>query len=221
LKINWLPSPSAYNVLMLVRSDLPEKTIDDMRTHQLVMGTISPGMLPAILVAATNATLGTHIKGINGHPNLASAMLAMDRGEIDGYPAVPFQSMERVYSKQLAAGKYRLMLQFGAAASPEYPQAAFARDLAKTPEDRMLLDLAMDPLKVGYPFMLGPKVPKERVEAMRGAFMATFKDSKFLEEAKKLTLNVAPVEGAAIESLIKEAYAMPPKVIERMRALAK
>jgi hypothetical protein len=219
VKINWLPSPAAYGVVMLVRSDLPIKSIDDMTKRETIMATISPGMLPAVLVATTNATLGTKIKSINGHPNLANSMMALDRGEIDGYPSVPYDAMKRVYSKQIAEGKYRVVLQFGAEPSPDYPGAPLATDLVANDEDRMLMSLAMGPLKVGYSFMAGPNVGKERVDALRTAFMETFRDEGFLADAARQTLTVAPVDGARIEALVKEAYAMPPSVIARMRAI--
>jgi tripartite-type tricarboxylate transporter receptor subunit TctC len=219
VKVNWLPSPASYGVVMLVRGDLPVKGVDDMKNHEVVMATISPGMLPAVLAATTNATLGTKIKSINGHPDLASSLLAVDRGEIDGYPTVPYDAIKRAYAQKFAEGKYRVVLQFGSYKSPDFPDAPLITDLVTKPEDRMLLDLVMGSLNIGYGFMMGPKVPKERVAAMRQAFMDVFKDPAFLDDAQKTTLTIAPVDGEKIEALVKRAYSMPPAVIERMRAI--
>lgn len=218
-RINWLPSPAAEGVVMLVRADMPVKTVADMKERDIIMATISPGMLPAVLAATTNATLGTRIKPINGHANLAASMLALERGEVDGYPSIPYDAIDRGYAKQMAAGKYRVLLQFGAHKSPAYPDAPLITDIVADPQDRMLLDLAMGPLKVGYAFMLGPGVPKDRVEALRAAFMATFEDPKFREDAARQTLTIAPVSGEATQEIVRQAYATPPAVIERMRAI--
>ena len=219
VKVNWLPSPASYGVVMLVRGDLPVKTVADMKDHEVLMATISPGMLPAVLAATTNATLGTKIKSINGHPDLASSLLAIDRGEIDGYPTVPYDAIKRVYAKKFEEGKYRVVLQFGGVKSPDFPDAPLITDLVTAPEDRMLLDLAMGSLSFGYGFMMGPNVPQERVAAMRQAFMDVFRDPAFLADAEKATLTINPVDGEKIEALVKRAYTMPPKVIERMRAI--
>jgi tripartite-type tricarboxylate transporter receptor subunit TctC len=219
VKINWLPSPSDYGVVMLVRGDFPVKSMADMKTRETTMGTISPGMLPAVLAATANATLGTKIKAINGHPDLASSLLAVDRGEIDGYPTVPYDAIKRVYAKKFEEGKYRVMIQFGAEKSPDFPDAPLITDLVSAPEDKMLWELVMGSLKAGYSFMMGPNVPKERALAMRKAFMDVFADPKFLADAERATLNIAPVSGEKIEAMVKEAYGMPAPVIERLRAI--
>ena len=219
VKINWLPSPSDYGVVMLVRGDFAVKNVADMMTRETVMGTISPGMLPAVLAATTNAVLGSRIKSINGHPDIASALLALDRGEIDGYPTVPYDLIKRTYAKKVEEGKYRVVLQFGAVKSPDFPDAPLVTELIASPEDRMLMDLVLGPLKTGYTFMMGPKVPKERALAMRKAFMDTFADPKFLADAERATLNIAPIPGERIEEMIRQAYASPAPVIARLRAI--
>ena len=219
VKINWLPSPSDYGVVMLVRGDFAARNVADMKTRETTMGTISPGMLPAVLAATTNAVLGSRIKSINGHPDIASALLALDRGEIDGYPTVPYDLIKRTYAKKVEEGKYRVVLQFAAVKSPDFPDAPLATDLVTSPEDRQLLDLVLGPLKTGYTFMMGPKVPKERALAMRRAFMDTFADPKFLADAERATLNIAPISGERIEEMIREAYASPAPVIARLRAI--
>jgi tripartite-type tricarboxylate transporter receptor subunit TctC len=64
---------------------------------------------------------------------------------------------------------------------------------------------------------MGPGVPRERVAAMRKAFMDALKDPDLLADAKKQTLNIAPIEGETIAKMLAKAYAMPPSVVERMR----
>jgi tripartite-type tricarboxylate transporter receptor subunit TctC len=217
--VNWIASVATYNIMMLVRSDVPVTSVDDLRTHPTVMATIAPGQLNSLIVAATNSALGTKIKGVNGHPGMADAMLAMQRGEVDGYPSAPIDALKRGYAKDLADGKIRLLLQFGPAPSPEFPKVPYALDLAKTPADRSLLDLAQGPLKVGYAYMLGPGVPQERIEALRAAFLATFKDPDFLADTAKQVLAVAPVTGDDLKARLAQAYQTPTDVIDRMRDL--
>lgn len=218
-RINWLGSASTYSVLMVVRSDVPVYSVDDLRKRETVMATIAPAQLNSIIVAATNAALGTKIKGVNGHIGLAPAMLALERGEIDGYPTMPVDVMKRKYSSMLAAGKLRVVLQYGPAPSPDYPEVPYAVDLTTNPADRMLLDLAQGPMKVGYAYMLGPGVPQDRIAALRAAFSATFKDPGFLADAQRQILTVAPLDGEAVQALLAQAYHSPPDVIKRMREL--
>jgi len=49
---------------------------------------------------------------------------------------------------------------------------------------------------------------------LRAAFDATMKDADFLAESRAAALDVAPVGGDAVETLIKEIYASPPEAIK-------
>jgi tripartite-type tricarboxylate transporter receptor subunit TctC len=217
--INWLGSVSTYSVLMVVRSETPVYSVDDLRKHETVMATIAPAQLNSVIVAATNAALGTKIRGINGNVGMADSMLAVERGEIDGYPTMPVDVMKRKYANLLAAGKLRVLLQYGPAPSPDYPDVPYAVNLATNSADRMLLDLAQGPMKVGYAYMLGPNVPRDRIAALRAAFAATFKDPDFLADAQRQILTVAPLDGEAVQTLLAQAYQSPPDVVARMREL--
>ncbi len=218
-RINWLPSIASYNMFMLVRSDTPVKNWRDLRERVTVQATIAPGQANSLIVAAVNDALGARIKGIAGHKSLNDAMLALERGEIDGYPAMPVDAMKRLYGKEYEAGRLRLLLQFGAAPLPEFPDVPWALDQASAPEDRMLLDLTTAFLKSGYVYMMGPDVPPARVEAMRKAFMETYADPEFIADARRQTLTVAPIEAEAVTKIFAAAYAVPAGVVARVRRL--
>ena len=64
------------------------------------------------------------------------------------------------------------------------------------------------------PFAAPPGVPAERQAVLRAAFDATMKDPDFLAEAQTAELEVRPVSGDAVETLIKEIYASPPAAIK-------
>ena len=163
--------------------------------------------------------LGARIKGINGHKSMNDAMFALQRGEINGYPSAPEEALRRIYGKQLADGDIRLILQFGPEPLKAYPDVPWAQALAANEEDRSLIDLATGFLETGYVYMMGPDVPKDRVVAMRKAFMEALGDPELLAEAKQQTLNIAPIEGDAVAKLLAKAYALPPPVIDRMRRI--
>ena len=218
-RVNWLPSPSTFTVVMVVRTDLPVKSLEDLQRHPTVMATMSPGQLPSLIVAATNETLGTKIKGVNGHPGMNEAVVAIERGELDGYPSIPADALKKMFARLMTDDKLRVLLQYGPAPSPDYPNAPYAVDLTKNPADRMLLDLAQAPLKSGYTYMMGPNVPKDRIEALRAAFSATYKDPEFMADAERQVLNVEPVSADKVQQLIADAYQSPKDVVDRMRAL--
>ncbi len=75
-------------------------------------------------------------------------------------------------------------------------------DFAKTPEQRQILELVYSQMVFARPFMVAAEVPKERVEALRNAFRETWADPDLLAETKKMNLDVAPISGADIQTLI-------------------
>jgi tripartite-type tricarboxylate transporter receptor subunit TctC len=218
-RINWLPSISSYNMVMIMRSDVLVANLGDLRARPTIQATIAPGQANSLIVAVVNEALGAKIKGVHGHKGLSDSILAMLRGEVDGYPAMPVEALKRTYPQLIAEGKVRMIMQFGAEPLPELPNVPYAADLASTPEDRMLIDLAQAFLKSGYVYMLGPDVPQDRVNALRQAFMAMYADSEFLEDAKKQMLNVAPVSAEKVTAIFAEAYGRPPAVLDRLRKI--
>jgi tripartite-type tricarboxylate transporter receptor subunit TctC len=218
LHINWLGSVAGYNVLMLVRSDVPVYSVDDLRKRETVMATIAAGQFNSVVVAAANAALGTKIKGIRGHNGMNPAMLALERGEVEGYPTAPVDALKRRYSKQIADGTFRLLLQFGPAPSKDFPDVPYALDLTRTAADRNMLEVAQGPLGVGYAYMLGPGIPQDRSAALRAAFEATLRDPDFLAEANKQILTVAPISSQDIQARLVKAYDTPPALLAPIRA---
>jgi hypothetical protein len=52
---------------------------------------------------------------------------------------------------------------------------------------------------------------------LRAAFAATLRDPEFLDDARRMALDVSPVSGHAVESLIEELYNTPEAVIAKTR----
>jgi hypothetical protein len=101
--------------------------------------------------------------------------------------------------------------------NPEFDKAGIPRtiDLAKTPEQKQIIELAYTQEAFGRPYILPPGVPPQRVAALRKGFMETMADPEFLAEAKTMGLEVHPMSGEQLQSLIEKMYALPRGVVER------
>jgi hypothetical protein len=62
-------------------------------------------------------------------------------------------------------------------------------------EQRTILKLIFGRQVMGRPFAAPPGVPKDRVDALRKAFMETMADKAFLAEAEKAKLEMTPASG--------------------------
>jgi tripartite-type tricarboxylate transporter receptor subunit TctC len=218
LKFNWLGSPNSEVGLLLVWNTVPVKTLTDVKARPTIMGASGAASTPAFYARILNDVFGTKLKLITGYPGQTEAFLAMERGEIEGYPSTFWSSLKATRPEWIKDKKVRLLVQYGRKPHPELPDVPVARDLAKSADDKALLDLAMAPLVLGRPYLAPPKVPAARVIALRKAMMATFRNKGFLAEAKRLRLEVDadPQDGADMTKLLKETYAAPKPVIERL-----
>jgi tripartite-type tricarboxylate transporter receptor subunit TctC len=79
------------------------------------------------------------------------------------------------------------------------------------------MELAYSQEVFGRPFVMPPSVPKERVDALRKAFMDALKDKDLLAAAKKQRLDIQPISGEEVQALVAKVYSMPPNVVAKAK----
>jgi hypothetical protein len=121
-------------------------------------------------------------------------------------------------SQWLADKKIKVIAQWALRPNAELPGVPNALDLAKTEAEQSALRLVLARLDIGRPFFLPPGVPAERVAALRKAFDETMKDPAYLEEAKKLSIDVDPLTGVELAALVEQVSKTPADTVARVRA---
>ena len=69
------------------------------------------------------------------------------------------------------------------------------------------------------PFFTTPGVPAERVKALRDAFAAMVRSPAFLDEAKKLGLDINPVLGEELQRIVAEIVDTPKPIADRLNEM--
>jgi tripartite-type tricarboxylate transporter receptor subunit TctC len=217
---NWLGTPSVETAMVLVWHAVPVYSLDDLRRRETIMGASGANSTPAFFARLFNATLGTRMKIIPGYPGQNDALVAMERGELDGYPSVFYSALSSTRPTWLVDKTARAIIQYGPEKLPELAGVPFVPDLVTNPDDKLLLQAAFAPLSIGRPLLMPPGVPAERVEAMGKALSETFADAEFIAEARKIGLSVnRPRSGAELLQTIERAYQSPPHIVDRLRKL--
>lgn len=220
-KFNWLASPSVEVGLIAVWKTAPVNSIADLQKREIVMGSSGANSTPSFYARLMNETLGTKMKLVVGYPGQNEAYLAMERGEIDGFPSLFYNTLNATRPNWRTEKNLKLLLQYGLEREPSLPDVPSALDLVTDPEDRLVLQAGLAEVTLGRPYLMPPGVATERVALMRAAMESVFKDEGFLADAKRMGLGVnAPKTGAEIQKLIEETYRMPPNVVERLRKLS-
>src|SRR5581483_7663026 len=96
-----------------------------------------------------------------------------------------------------------------------------AADLARTDEERKVIELVFSQGEFGRPYVMPPGVPAERVAALRKAFVQALDDPALRAEAAKMRLDIEPMEGQGLQTLVSTLYATPPHLVAQARAAIK
>ena len=68
---------------------------------------------------------------------------------------------------------------------------------------------------------MAPATPKDRVQALRKAFIETLKDAEFSADAKKSRLDTDPLTGEEIEKIVLQLFKMDAILVSQLKEILK
>lgn len=217
LKLNWIGSTDNDVSTCFSWHAASVKTFNDLYTRELVVGGTGTGGNAHIYPKVLNAVLGTKFKVIPGYPGSAEVLLAMERGETEGFCSMGFVTLEFTKPQWVRDRSVNILVQLGITKNKNHMDVPLALDFARTMEDRQAIEFVVSPNLFARPFTAPPGVPAERVLALRRAFNATFDDPEYLAEAKQRKMQVLLVRGEEIDAVLKRIYGMPRSVMDRVK----
>ena len=187
----------------------------------VTLGGVGPGSatddIPKVLIAA----LGLPARLVTGYKGTADVRLAFHAGEVQGV-CNAWESFKATWRKELDAGDVVIVLQTISRRHPDLPNIPISIEFAKTEEARKLIRAAVHTVgPAARPYVLPPGTPKQRVQILREAFMATMKDPEFLADAKKAKLDINPLDGAELEASVREIFDLEPALVPKLREIFK
>jgi tripartite-type tricarboxylate transporter receptor subunit TctC len=220
LKISWLGTPTKETNICIGWHTAKVKTVQDLFTKELIVGDTGPGTGTRTYPKVLNGMLGMKFKIVGGFKSSVTVMLAMERGEVEGI-CESYSSVMRRHRDWIKNKTVNILFQGGAKPNPELKGVPFILDLAKTPEQKQAIKFVYAGQGIGRPFVAPPDLPAGRLKMLRDAFDATMTDPAFLAEAKKSKLDLSPENGDYLEGLIKDIYATPKPLINKISELIK
>ena len=221
LAFNWIGSTNAEVSVCAFWHTSGVKDWRQLKQKSYAIGGSGPTSDNEQYPRIMNNILGTRIKIVTGYPGGNDIVLAMERGELDGRCSWSWSSIRSGHPHWLADRKIDVVMQLGLARHADLPDVPLVVDLAETAEDRQVLQAMFARQTMAWPFVTSPGVPPERVALLREAFMATLADADFRAEAQAANLELSPVSGQHIESLIAKVYAISATALVRLRAILK
>jgi tripartite-type tricarboxylate transporter receptor subunit TctC len=218
-KLIYVGSANSDVYVCYVRADAPVKTFKDAPAHELIIGASNPGATTYDLPTLLNSILGTKFRIITGYPGSREITLALDRGEVQGACGLGWTGIETMHPDWFARDIVRVLVQLSTKGHADLNKRGVPRagEFARTEDDRRVIELVFSQGVFGRPFVMPPGVPAERVAALRKAFVQALNDQALRVEADKMRLDVEPMSGEALQTLVADLYATPPRLIERAR----
>jgi tripartite-type tricarboxylate transporter receptor subunit TctC len=216
--LNWVGRiDSLINIVMMWHTSKVKSIADAQRIESTLSGT-GAGSTVSIYPTVLNNVIGTKFKLVMGYRGSNEAMLAMERGEVEGHStawaAVKVAKPDWIRDKTVS-----IIVQFALKRHPELPDVPTAVELARNDEERQVLATVLNASEVGTAFFTTPGIAADRLAALRRAFDATMTDPEFLAEAEKIRLGVSPMTGEELQKLVAQVSGLSPALLEKVRAV--
>ena len=221
-KFNWIGSPSrTVSIGIAWNASTDVRSIYDAMKKQVVVGATSIAQDTGVYPRALNLIAGTKFKIVPGYAGLGAVDLAIERGEVQGKVGSTWKSLNSgPTANWVRDRKVTVLVQLGVKKAPDIPaDVPLGLDLAKTPDDRKVLELLCAPSATGYPSFMGPGVPKDRVDAVRRAYEQSLKDPEFIAAVTREGLDVDPIGADELTDIVRGIYALPQAAVARARDL--
>ncbi len=215
-KLAYLGSANSEVNMCYARADAGISAAD-LSKRELIIGASAEGGSSRDQPAVQNNLLGHRFRVVSGYPGSREIFLAIEKNEVAGVCGLGLPAVRQQRADWLEKGFLKILTQDNARGDPKI-DAPRTVDLAKSPEDRAVMELIYSQQDFGRPFIMAPQTPPERLAALRKAFTLALADKDLLAEAEKLKIDVNSVPGEDLQALVTKIYATPPALVERARA---
>jgi len=193
-KFAWIGSAASETMVLAIRTDLPYKTIDDVRKAKepIILAGVGAGASDTQYPTLLKEFAGLNFKMIN-YPSSAASILAIERKEVDGR-AGSFSSLKPFIER----GLVRAIVRSREPGGPEVDHLPVNEDLTTSKIGKTIMAMMAAADHIGRPYAAPPKTPAPIVATLREAFAKVAKDPALQADAKKtmMPVNYTPADDA-------------------------
>ncbi len=219
-KFTWIGSAADELSVCAVTKSSKVKAWDDLMTTDVSVGGEGSGSDPDTYAMMIRGLFGAHLKIVTGYPGGNDMTLAIERGELDGRCGWSWGSIRATRPDWISGpNSLNILAVISSHRSTELPDVMTVLERAKSDHDRDIIRLLVSRQELARPFAAPPGVPATRAAILRKAFMETMSDPAYIADAKELSLDVTPVPGESVETLIAGLYQTSASTVAETRAI--
>jgi len=223
-KFTWIGTPEENDELFFIKSELPYKTLLDLRkaTDPPRCGASGVGSTGYYIPKLLEEVFGFKLGMVTGYPGAADVDLAVEKNEVQCRGTTISAFFGREPGKSWAKNGYvRFLVQTGDKRNHRLRDTPTIWELMEQEKaaeaKKRLARVVLGPGAFGRPILATPAIPAERVKILRDAYSKMLKDPEFVAEANKRQWELNPVSGEKLEALAKEVIHQSPDIVERMK----
>ena len=207
-KFAWIGSAAVESTVLIVRSELPYKTVDDLAKAKspVMIGNLGLANNSTHFLVFQKEFLGYNYKFIS-YPAAADAMLALERKEIDGM-GVAYSTAKLLIDRGTARPLIR-----GRVSEAGIENLPVDEDLARDNKAKTLMAMRSAPDRMGRPYVLPPGTPEAVMGILRNAFAKVMKDPALQEDAKNNKMTLEYVPDREVHKLLEYILNQPPDMV--------
>jgi tripartite-type tricarboxylate transporter receptor subunit TctC len=133
-KYAWIGGSSLPSRVCVAGAGSPVKSVNDLFGHELIVAGSGAGSSLSIVPTVLNHFLGTRFKIVEGYKGATDAIIALERGEVQGI-CHTYSLFRNAHAEMITQGRARVLLHAEEAAFPDDPSVpsvyAFTDDESK------------------------------------------------------------------------------------------
>ena len=217
-RFNWIGSTGISNIATVAWRASGVTSMDDVMRREVVTGATGTGSGTYLYPTMMNLVLGAKFNVVLGYATGAEIDLAMARGEVSVRSGQSIAGYFQEHADWMRDSKLVVLNQIGAERDALIPDVPLMTELATSDEDQRTLQLVSAPVALGRPYMAPPQTPADRVAVLRDAFDAGMRDRDFRAEAASMQLDLNPITGARVATIVDQTIDTPAPLVARAKA---
>jgi len=215
-KFAWIGSSAVEGTVFTLRSDLPYKTVEDLKQAKepIAMGCSGAGTLDYQFSLLAKEFLGIPMKMII-YPSSNECMLAVERKEADGRSG-SYSSLKPYIER----GVVRPILR-GRVPEKGIEQLPVNEDLTSDPKAKTILAMFSTADLIGRPYVAPPGTPPDIVKIIKEAFAKVANDPEMKQDAKKSNMEIDYIPSEEILKVIQGVFSQPESVVKEFSKYVK
>lgn len=208
-KYAWIGSAATEGTALILRTDIPYKTFNDLMKAKEPIYMGSPDVTG---VGYQIPTLLKEFAGLNlkiaVYDSSASVMLAVERREVDGI-AGSYSSYKSYIERGLVRPFARSRV-----SEPETEHLPVMEDFITDSKGKAVMAMLASVEVAGRPYVAPPGTPVKVMDTLRNAFAKVAKDPELVKESKRLMLEIKYIPGDQCLKVIDNVFNQPKDTVD-------